>query len=448
VRESAENETASDFAKREPESIPTAEHGAYVKWLRGALDSHARMKDDDRKARELVRIGLAIRFTRKVEGDEPRQALLRFLLDTALRDLAWDRHGQGPAAVEASRAIAAWLERDFAALPAESRAGALDTLLGRGVKNARLLETAFTLAVRTIDGWRNAGHPLPAEHAPSIPREFEVVVCPHPKNDRDARSLAPRCDGGIVRLALASESGRVRLGELLASRKDPILVEHIMVSAGYSSYEGGERQGFALLRAVEGDLPSLRMALRVLAEDHAHGAVVDIWMAELRRLWLARSAARGTLLYVLAHLDPYGNGKVDFSDFAGDFGALVAEDEAKAYFAEGYRALSLAPIVWPAFSRNFSRAALLRPLLDGYLADERVRHFSMRDPYEAMVRIRHRLCEEGADADLRALSSYFAARVKDRPGQGLDDMSKTFDPRTCDARPASKRAAPRPSLAR
>jgi hypothetical protein len=363
------------------------------------------------------------------------------LLDTALRYLAWDRYGNGPAAAEASRVMAGWLERDFAMLPAESRGDVLDTLLGRGVKNARLLECAWTLAVRTVDAWRTAGHPLPGEHGASIPREFEVVVCPHPKNDRDARSLAPRCEGGIVRLALASDAGRARLGELLASRKDPILVEHVMVSAGYSTYDGGPGQCFALLRAVEGDLPLLRTALRVLAEDHAHGAVIDVWMAEMRRLWLAHPAARGAILYVLAHLDPYGNGQVDFADFAGDFGALVTAEEAKAYFAEGYRALSLAYIVWPAFSRDFSRAALLRPLLDAYLGDERVPRFSMRDPYQSMTRIRHRLCEEGADADLRALSGYFAARVRDRPGQGLDDMSKTFDPRTCDPRP--KRSAPR-----
>jgi hypothetical protein len=443
LRETAQKEQAEEFARREPESIPPAEHGAYVRWLRGALEGHARTSDDERKARELARIPLAIRFTRKVEGDEPRKALLRFLIDSALRDLAWDRYGSSPATAEASRVVAAWLERDFASLPAESRADALDILLGRGVKNARFLECAFTLAVRTVDEWQRAGHPLPGEHAPSIPREFEVVVCPHPKNDRDTRSLAPRCEGGIVRLALATEAGRVRLGELLASRKDPILVEHVMVSAGYSTYDGGAGQVFALLRAVEADLPSLRMALRVLAEDHAQGAVVDVWMAEMRRLWFARPAARGTILYVLAHLDPYGNGKIDFADFSGDFGKPVSGEETKAYFAEGYQALSLSPIVWPAFSRDFSRAAVLAPLLDSYLADERVRRFSMRDPHDALVRIRHRLCEEGAAADLRALSSYFAARVQAHPGQGLDDMSKTYDPRTCDPRPASKHSAPR-----
>ena len=443
LRESAEKELAAEFARREPESIPPADHGAYVRWLRGALDGHTRTSDDERKARDLARIPLAVRFTRSAEGDEPRKSLLRFLIDSALRDLAWDRYGSGPAAAEASRVVAAWLERDFATLPAESRADALDIVLGRSVKNARFLECAFTLAVRTVDEWRKAGHPLPGERAPSIPREFEIVVCPHPKNDRDTRSLAPRCEGGLVRLALASEAGRARLGELLASRKDPILVEHVMVSAGYSTYDGGIGQAFALLRAVETDLPLLRMALRVLAEDHAHGAVVDVWVAEMRRLWFAQPAARGTILYVLAHLDPYGNGKVDFVDFAGDFGQPVSGEEAKAYLAEGYRALSLSPIVWPAFGRDFSRAALLTPLLDGYLADERVHRFSMRDPYEALVRIRHRLCEEGAAADLRALSSYFATRVQAHPGQGLDDMSKTFEPRTCDPRPATKRSAPR-----
>ena len=447
LRESAEKEQAAEFAKRDPEAVPAAEHGAYVKWLRGAFDSRTRTTDEERRARELVRIGLAVHFARKVEGSENRQALLRYLVGTALRDLAWERLGNGPAATEASRAMAAWLERDFATLPQDSRAEVLDTLLGRGVKNARLLECAFTLAVRTVDAWRKAGHPLPGEKGSSIPREFEVVVCPHPKNERDTRSLAPRCEGGIVRLALSTEQGRARLGELLASRKDPILVEHVMVSAGYSTYEGGEGQGFALLRAVETDAPSLRMALRVLAEEHAHGAVVDVWMAEMRRLWLARPSTRGTILYVLVHLDPYANGKVDFADFAGDFGALVSADEAKAYFAEGYRALSLARIVWPAFSTDFSRAAILRPLLDGYLADDGAGR-SSRDTYQAMVGIRHRLCEEGADADLRTLASYFAGRVREHPGQGFDDLSKTFDPKTCDPRRPSKRPARAMSIAR
>jgi len=448
LRESAEKERSSDFARRDPETVPAADHAAYVKWLRGGFDTRSRTSDEERKASELERVARAIRFAGKVEGQENRQALLRFLIDTALRDLAWERSGGGTAAVEASQRLAAWLERDFAALPEESRVAALDILLGRGVKNVRLLQCAFALAVRTVDAWRSAGHPLPGERAPSIPREFELAVCPHPKNDRDTRSLAPRCEGGIVRLGLTTEAGRTQLGELLASRKDPILVEHVMVSAGYSTYEGGVERAFALLRAVEGDPPSLRMALRVLAEDHAHGAVVDLWMAEMRRLWLTRPGARGTILYLLAHLDPYGNGKIDFGDFAGDFGARVSEEEAKAYFAEGYRALSLAYIVWPAFSPHFSRAAVLRPLLERYLTDERVARFSMRDPHEALVHIRHRLCEEGKEADLRALSSYFAARVKERPGEGQGDMSKTFDPKTCDPRRGTKRTTGPASMAR
>jgi hypothetical protein len=448
LRESAEKEQAAEFAKRDPEAVPAALHGAYVKWLRGAFDPRTRTTDEERRARDLVRIRLAVRFARKAEGSENRQALLRHLIGTALRDLAWERLGQGAAAKEASLAMASWLERDFATLPPDSRAEVLDTLLGRGVKDARLLECAFSLAVWTVDAWRNAGHPLPGEKGSSIPREFEVVVCPHPKNDRDTRSLAPRCEGGIVRLALSTEQGLARLGQLLASRKDPIVVEHVMVSAGYSTYEGGEKQGFALLRAVETDAPSLRMALRVLAEEHAHGAAIDVWMAEMRRLWLTRPSARGTILYVLAHLDPYGNGKVDFADFIGDFGAPVSADEAKAYFAEGYRALSLARIVWPAFATDFSRAAILRPLLDGYLAEDRTGRSSARDAFQAMVGIRHRLCEEGADADLRALASYFAERVRERPGQGFDDLSKTFDPKTCDPRRPPKRPARAMSIAR
>ncbi|MET0593532.1 MAG: hypothetical protein ABW133_12590 [Polyangiaceae bacterium] len=447
LRETSEQDRAADFARRDPESVPAEEQAAYIKWLRGSFDARSFTKEEERNARKLARIGLGVRFFRKVEGAENRTALLRFLVDTGLRDLAWDHAGKGPAVNDAAQTIAAWLERDFATLPVETRGEVLDVLLGRGVKNQRLLECAFTLSARTVDAWRSAGHPLPSEKGASIPREFEVVVCPHPKNDRDTRSLAPRCEGGIVRLAMQSASGRARLAELLRSRKDPIFVEHVMVSAGYSTYDGGAQTGFELLRAVEGDPASLRMALRVLAEEHAHGAIIDVWIAEMRRLWLARPDARGTILYVLAHLDPYGNGKVDFGDFAGDFGAKVNGEEAKAYFTEGYRALSLAYVVWPAFDPDFSRAAIIRPFLDAYLEDDRVPRFSMRDPYESLVRIRHRLCEEGADADLRALSTYFAARVRARPGKGLDDMSKTFDPKTCDPRRKPARTAP-PSIAR
>jgi len=51
LRESAEKDQATAFAEREPEAIPPAEHGAYVKWLRGSLDGHTRASDDERKTR-------------------------------------------------------------------------------------------------------------------------------------------------------------------------------------------------------------------------------------------------------------------------------------------------------------------------------------------------------------------------------------------------------------
>lgn len=423
----SEDDAAAGFASLDPRSVPTEKRALYQRWLSGSLE-----RGGDARERKLSRVAQAIRFEAALSKDDPHaESVRRYLVDDVLRDLAWGHLGAGRDVDQATDAVATWLEQSFDKLPEATRARAMDILLGRGLKNVRLLEPTYRLSLRVVEQWARAGHPLPGSQRP-IPRDFEVVVCPHPKDERDGRSLGPRCEGGIARLALATPAGTARLGSDLAARKDPVLLEHVMVSAGYGTYGGDERKLVTLLRAVENDPTLLRVALRVIAEDHAHGATLELWLAESRRLWLARPNARGSLLYLLGHLDPYGNGKIDFSDFAGGFGAPVGAAEAKLYFDEGYRALSLAHVVWPAFARGYSRASLIRPILASYLDDSRVRQFRMRDPHESLVQIRHRLCDEEAEGDLRALGAAIAAEARAKPGRSLDELARSFDPKTCD----------------
>jgi hypothetical protein len=421
---------AVQLAKLDVDAVPLAEQGNYVRWLRGQLEQRGRSASE-RTADELVRVVRASRIRDKLQKPADRRALDKFLVEEALRNFVAGRY-PAAGATEAEEALARWLERDFASLDADLRVHALSLLLGSTVRSPRLSACAETLSVREVDLWRAAGHPLPSRQT-SISNEFELVICPRPQDASGGRSLVPRCDGGLVHLAWSSEAGVHRLGDLLASRRDPILVEQLMLGANRERAGDQTAQLMVLIRALEGEPELLRAALRTLAEEADGARDLERWKGELRRLWLARPDARGTILYLLAHLDPYDRQRV-FSDFANDFGAPVNREEAAAYLDEGYRAVTLLPTIWPALGCDFSRASLLLPRLDAYLDDERERH-----SYQAITDIRHRLCYEGAAGDLRALSSYFAARSVKRPGGGFAGRSGFFDPSACDRPSAESR---------
>jgi hypothetical protein len=435
VERESKKAIAAAWAGRDPGSLRPPEQAEYAKWLDGDFDDRSVAPRE-----RLARIPLALRLLSTAGDGSTATRAQTFLVDS-LNDFARGRWDGEPSAAPAADALASWLERDFPRLPDEQRHEVITRLLDSSAKQPRLLECAFRLSVRVVDAWRDAGHPLrdpSQEHAGArVGSEawpvVEEVVCPRPKDERDNRSLVPHCSGGIVRLALATPAGATRLGELLAERKDPILVEQAILSAGRGSAGDADRRRFALVRAVESDPACLRRALRVLAEDVAENvsdATRDVWIVEMRRLWLAHPGARGTILYVLVHLDRYGHGDVHWSDFASDFGARVTADEAKAYLDEGYRAISLAWIVWPTFARGFSRAALLRPLLEAYVENPLVHTFYPQDPYQSFLHIRDRLCEERARQDLSDLSAHFAALATAHPGSSFGSHSQTFDPRT------------------
>lgn len=419
IQRDAQAEEARGFATMDPAAVPKEKRAGFVRWLTTGLGGG--------KSEVLARIGPAIRLDGLGLAPEHAEQLRRFLVDHVLRDLAYGQL-ESPTATDD---VAAWLERSFDTFPEMWRARAVEILLGLGVKNARLAEPSMRLATRVVDAWAKAGHPLPSSGRP-IAADFERVVCPHPKDERDNRSLAPRCDGGIVRLALTNDAATTQFGAWLATQNDPILVEHVFVSAGFSNYGGGEKKLVTLTRAVEGAPPLLRAALRTIAEEHAHGLTLELWLAEAKRLWAARPGARGTVLYLLAHLDPYGNRRIDFDEFARSVGGGASAVDAKAYLDLGYRAFSLSHIVWPAFAKDFSRANLLRPYLATFLDDPRVRHFRVQDPHAALSQLRHRLCDEEADDDLRALFVTLTENSKAKPGRALDDVTRSFDPKTCD----------------
>lgn len=430
LEQTASSDREEGFASLDPSRVPPARQVDYVRWLEGRFDARGGSPESQR-ARALDRVSRATSFAKSGPAPEAYAAVVRYLVHGELDGLAWGHRGDDELARRAKAAMAEWLERDFARLEPASRERALQVLLTPATTDPRLREAAFRLSMRTIDGWIAAGHPVQSLQK-RLPAEFELVVCPHPKDEKGHRTLGPRCDGGIVRLLLSSDEGTKRLGELLARLKDPVLLEHVLVNARSSRNHGDDRKAFALLRAVETEPRLLHAGLVVLAEEGAESGDPAIWLAELRRLWLTHEEVHGAILYALAHLDRYRSGKVDFDDFAGDFGAKVSERDARSFLSVSDESIALLPVVMPAFASGFSRAALLEPRLDAFLNDEGARRFGSRAPYAALVEIRHRLCDEAADADLRALSRYFATKVAQFPGKGLDSMSKTYDPASCD----------------
>ena len=196
--------------------MPLADQPAYVRWLSGRTSDPASAAD---REGPLARAALALRFEAWVQDLAAREQLLQYLIGRVTRDLAEGRADRDPQHTAVSAEVATWLQSQYASFSSDQRAEVLDALLARGVKDGRLLECGYRLAERSVDAWRAAGHPLPTRESHAVPREFQLALCMHPKDDSGARSLAPNCARGIVGVALAIEGGAQKLGQLLASRK-------------------------------------------------------------------------------------------------------------------------------------------------------------------------------------------------------------------------------------
>jgi hypothetical protein len=271
----------------------------------------------------------------------------------------------------------------------------------------------FAFALGIVDEWRKSGYPLETPEAPERGQLYEFIVCPHPVDERGSRSRGPRCDYDLYEMALASESGRNKLAEALLRRRDAQFTEMAVVNVGM---HGGVDRTIELWRALEADEGTWRVATRVIADELAETSN-DPLLDETRRLWRAYPDRRGAILYVLAQMDRYGNGKVPWSEMPRTFGAPIGEQDFAAFLDSGVRAMSVSPVVWPALGAGWSRALVIAPRLERYLDDPLVRQYNFQDPWLALRGIVNRLCAEHRLPDIAMLHTRFADRAQKKPSE-------------------------------
>jgi len=277
----------------------------------------------------------------------------------------------------------------------------------------------FAFGLSIADQWLRTGRVSDGAMPASLRDLVGAIVCPRSVDERGVAFFAGRCDYVWYEDALDDATSTRRFLDALLARKDPRLVEAAFAAIDYMP-SGDDKLAtlFALARSLEGDETCWRAAFRVIADERAEGGDADRFMDEARRIWRSGPSRHGVLLYALAQVDRYGShDKVGWDRFADLFGQSLGPQDFAAYLDEGVRAVSLAEVPWPALGRGWSRAAVVLPRLDAYLADARAKQYDSGDPSRAVGNLARKLCEEGNVADMAQLASYFERRLAGHPGE-------------------------------
>ena len=291
----------------------------------------------------------------------------------------------------------------------------------------------FAFGLSIVDAWRSEGHPT-AISARRVSRAQDFIVCPE-ATQGDSR-IGSRCDHDWYRFALETAEGRTRLAAALVERNDPKFAEAAFTALPRAVDKPVDTT-IAMLRAVEKSPVVWRAAMRAFLEraDNEQDTAI---LEEAQRLWLERAEYRGVLLYLLARIDRYDNGNVDWRGFEDAFGGKVSRAELEAFVAEGPIALALLPTVWPALAKDYSRAEIIVPKLDAMLEDPSVRRAPKGgSAYTALSNIIGRLCVEKNVADLAALRTYLRDRVQRHPGEAYARLADEATSDRCKPPPPS-----------
>jgi hypothetical protein len=258
--------------------------------------------------------------------------------------------------------------------------------------------------------WVKAGHP--AHVAGDDPKTalFQWVACPREIDDRGSH-IGPHCDDDLYRMALESPQNRERLLSWVTASRDPYVAETLL-----RNYIGSDAKDALMFfwRGLEPNDQAWTAGTKALAEEIGttdDGSLQD----EARRLWKAYPERRGTLAYLLAHLDQYGNGKVPWATWAKNSGGPLTATDLARYVSHGPRALALVHLVWPLLAPGFSRMDVLQPKLDAFMADDGARRFRQRDPYLFVQDLTGLFCGEHATAELAKLKAYLQRWVQQHP---------------------------------
>jgi hypothetical protein len=277
--------------------------------------------------------------------------------------------------------------------------------------------------------WVKAGHPAHVGGDDAKTDLFQFVACPR-EIDPQGGHIGPHCEEDLYRIALESPQNRDRLLSWAVGSKDPYVAETLIRNyIGIHDADGRDAQMF-FWRGLEQNDAAWTAATKVFAEEI--GTTDDgMLQDEARRLWKAYPDRRGSLAYLLAHLDQYDNGKVPWATWAKNSGGALGASDFARYLTHGPRALALVHLVWPLLAPGYSRMDVLQPRLDAFLADDSARRFRQRDPYLFVQDLTQLFCHEHATGELGKLKAYLQRWVQQHPSDEKVYSTLIADATTC-----------------
>ncbi len=473
LRREFELYVARMYGEVEPESVPPGEREAYFAYVTAYRDARPK-KGEERDTRppaeifasapRAVTIVKVARLADLVGGSNPELAkkITHWLTqETGYFTNAYNHEASFVSAASPSspwrRAESAWVRWANQKLPTMSEDDQLSIVRHTYVRTLSSDRAQgapeyaafafpgfdrYAFAMRVFDAWAKAGHPTQLT-TPKISSLQEFITCPHPRNEDGHRSLGPQCDYDFYRDAMDGPANKKRLVEAVLQRNDPAFTETVFVNVRHTQSDALPAV-LEVMRALEANPSAWEAGARLVAEDLARDKTH--LLDEVRRLWRTYPARRGTLLLILANMDPYGNGELPWKDFAQMFGSTVSGPDFTSYLDKGSEAMNLAHVVWPALGRGFSRAAAIVPHLDGFIATEEARAARHGGgPGKAISSIVQSMCQEGDNGDLAQIHAYFTRRVGTHPGESFSGIVDDTTPGRChpDHDPESHAAKPR-----
>jgi hypothetical protein len=166
-----------------------------------------------------------------------------------------------------------------------------------------------------------------------------------------------------------------------------------------------------------------KAATRAIAEELGD-ADTGRMQEDALRIWQTYPNRRASLLYLLGQIDRYGNDRVAWGAWNEAGGGRASAADFAAFLGHGRRAFATAWVVWPLLGRGWSRADVLLPGLDRFIADPLVPSYHPQDPGLALQQIVNRMCAEKNLGDLAKMHTYLGERIKKAPpdDQALTDL--------------------------
>jgi hypothetical protein len=427
------------YRKKTPDDVPPGDRAAYFEYLTrtrpgygNLVEGRARKEKppsnefDDPHADTVLKI---VRLAELVGPDGPLGRGIRVWLveEARYRSNAFQSGRAPPQGTlwrRADEAYARWLGASAASLTDEQKSAIFRATSG-AESYPGFDRFAFRLAI--IDQWRAEGHKTEGEG-----KHFELldeVACPHTTRASDGRRDRNRGCNEVF----YDQAPPGLLADALLRRGDPIFVEEAFTNLSRAE----SAKVVALWRALLQNAPLWSAATRVVVEqlldERPHTEAI---VNEANRLWRDAPDKRGGALYVVAwtkrgydahYADPF------FADFAKRYGEPVSAQAFASFLDQSPRAVMLAPLVWPALGRGFSRAQPLVARLDRFVADPVVKA-TPGEPQRTLRAVAVRTCAENGTEDLRRLHAWIEQRVRAHAEESASLATLRSDTSACRTR--------------